>query len=170
MVFKNQLKRDKDGCYETSLLWKQEQKHRPGNNKAGSIARLNNLIKKLQKDEKLFNKHDEIIQDQIKEGIVEIALQEAKGYEFYLPHRPVIRVNAESTKVPIVYDGSAKASNSTISLMIVWKEDHHCKIKYGTFFSEIDSTLLRYLLISKVRFYKFEYVKATEIAYGSIGF
>ena len=69
--FKNQLKRDKDGCYETGLLWKQEQKDQPENNKAGSIARLNNLIKKLQKYKKLFNKYDEIIQDKIKECIVE---------------------------------------------------------------------------------------------------
>ena len=114
--FKNQLRRDKDGCYETGLLWKQEQKYQPGNNKVGSMARLNNLIKKLQKDEKLFNRYDEIIQDQVKEGIVEIAPEEAKGYEFYLPHHLVIRKNAESTKVRIVYDGSAKASNSTVSL------------------------------------------------------
>ena len=57
--FKNQLRRDK--------------KYQPGNNKVGSMARLNKLIKKLQKDEKLFNRYDEIIQDQIKEGIVEIA-------------------------------------------------------------------------------------------------
>ena len=58
--FKNQLKRDKDGCYETGLLWKQEQKYQPGKHKAGSIARLNNLMKKLQRDEKLLNKYYEI--------------------------------------------------------------------------------------------------------------
>ena len=114
--FKNQLKRNENGCYETGLLWKQDQKYQLGNNKAGSIARLNNLIKKLQKDEKLFNKYDEIIQDQIKSGVVEIAPEEPQGQEFYLPHHPVIRENAESTKVRVVYDGSAKASNSTISL------------------------------------------------------
>ena len=109
--FKNQLRRDKVGCYETGLLWKQEQKYQPGSNKVGSMARLNNLIKKLQKNEKLFNRYDEIIQDQIKEGIVEIAPEEAKGYEIYLPHHPVIRKIAESAKVWIVYNGSAKASN-----------------------------------------------------------
>ena len=114
--FKNQLKRGKVGCYETGLLRKQEQNYQPGNNEAGRIARLNNLIKKLQKDKKLFNKYDEIIQEQIKKGIVEITPQEAKGYEFCLPHLPVLRENAGSTKVRIVYNGSAKASNSTVSL------------------------------------------------------
>ena len=73
--FKNQLSRDKAGYYETGLLWKQGQKYQPGNNKAGSIARLNNLIKKLQKDENLLSKYDEIIEDQVKEGIVEVAPQ-----------------------------------------------------------------------------------------------
>ena len=43
------------------------------------MARLNSLIKKLQKDEKLFNRYDEIIQDKIKEGTIEIAPEEAKG-------------------------------------------------------------------------------------------
>ena len=51
--FKNQLKREKDGWHETGLLCKQEQKFQPENNEAGSIARLKNLIKKLQKNERL---------------------------------------------------------------------------------------------------------------------
>ena len=70
----------------------------------------------MQKDKKLFNKYHEIIQEQIKKGIVETTPQEAKGYEFCFPHRPVLRENAGSTKVRIAYNGSAKASNSTVSL------------------------------------------------------
>ena len=31
--------------------------------------------------------------------------------EFFLPHRPVIRQNAESTKLRIVYDASAKSES-----------------------------------------------------------
>ena len=40
--FKNQLKRDKDGWYETGLLWKQGQKSQIENNEDGRKARLNN--------------------------------------------------------------------------------------------------------------------------------
>ena len=41
-IFKNQLKRDKDGWYETGLLWKQEQKSQIENSEDGRKARLNN--------------------------------------------------------------------------------------------------------------------------------
>ena len=63
--FKNQLKLDNDGWYETSQRWKQVEKLQPENDKAGNIARLNNLIKKLQNNQQLFNHCHEIIQDQI---------------------------------------------------------------------------------------------------------
>ena len=63
------------------------------------------------------------MQDQIGEGIVERVTESEKSLYiqksekvFYLPHRPVIREAAESTKLRIVYDTSAKASESTVSL------------------------------------------------------
>ena len=39
-----------------------------------------------------------------------------EGREFYIPHKAVVRENAESTKMRIVYDASAKASTSSPSL------------------------------------------------------
>ena len=48
-----------------------------------------------------------------KDGIVEIARKDSQEIALYLPHRSVIRENAESQ---IVHDGSVKASNSKISL------------------------------------------------------
>ena len=42
--------------------------------------------------------------------------QEAKGRVFYLPHKPVVREAAESTKVRIVFDASAKANDNSPSL------------------------------------------------------
>ena len=40
------------------------------------------------------------------------------GHEkmLYLPHRPVIRKSAETTKVSIVYDDSAKPKENSVSL------------------------------------------------------
>ena len=40
----------------------------------------------------------------------------AKGREFYIPHRAVIRENAETTKMRIVYDASARANDTAPSL------------------------------------------------------
>ena len=38
------------------------------------------------------------------------------GREFYIPHKPVFRVTAESTKLRIVYDASARAFDGAPSL------------------------------------------------------
>ena len=113
--FQKQLTRSSEGWYETGLLWKQEV-NTLENNKAGSLGRLQKLIEKLEKNPELFNKYDQIIQDQIADAIVEKAPESSERTEFYLPHRSVIRENAESTKIRIVYDGSAKAIESTNSL------------------------------------------------------
>ena len=53
-------------------------------------------------------RYNEIIQKQIQESIVESAPKQPNGREFYIPHKPVIRENADSTKLRIVYDASAK--------------------------------------------------------------
>lgn len=38
------------------------------------------------------------------------------GREFYIPHKPVVRATAESTKLLIVYDASARAFDGAPSL------------------------------------------------------
>ena len=61
-------------------------------------------------------KYDQIIQDQKEKGIVEAVDHEPTGKAFYLPHKPVIRELAETTKIRIVFDASAKTSSSAASL------------------------------------------------------
>ena len=66
---------------------------------------------------------NEVMQGQIGEGIVERITESEKSVYiqkcekvFYLPKKSVICEFAESTKLRIVYDASAKASKSTVSL------------------------------------------------------
>ena len=47
---------------------------------------------------------------------MEAADQPAQGIECYVPHKPVIREEAASTKVRVVYDASAKAHPNAVSL------------------------------------------------------
>ena len=51
-------------------MWKQG-KENLQNNKTGSLRRLKNLILKLQKLQDLLEANDNIISNQLKEGIVE---------------------------------------------------------------------------------------------------
>ena len=113
--FKEQLIRSPDGWYETGLLWKSNH-DALHNNKNGSIARLSSLVRRLQHKPELLEEYDNIIQDQLKQGIIEKTTQEPGEKEFYIPHKPVVREAAESTKVRIVFDASAKGTEKSPSL------------------------------------------------------
>lgn len=113
--FKEQLVRHEEGWYETGLPWRGNHPVLP-NNKDGSLRRLASLNKKLER-QKLTSQYGEIIEEQKKEGVVERAEESSvNGREFYIPHKPVVRATAESTKLRIVYDASARAFNSAPSL------------------------------------------------------
>ena len=113
--FKEQLMRDKEGWYETGLPWRGDHPVLP-NNKEGSLRRLGSLNKRLER-QNLTSEYEEIIEDQKKAGVVERADEPCVGgREFYIPHKPVVRATAESTKLRVVYDASARAFDGAPSL------------------------------------------------------
>ena len=112
--FKENLTRDSTGWYEANLPWKPNHPPLP-TNESGSRRRLDNLIKRLKR-KNIYKQYDEIIQDQLEKGIVEPAPPKVSGKEFYIPHKGVEKQMAETTKLRIVYDASAKESNSQPSL------------------------------------------------------
>ena len=112
--FREQLTRDPEGWYETSLPWKGNHPPLP-NNKAGSLRRLVNLRSRLQRMG-LTEEYGQIIEQQKSEGIVEEATESPQEKEFYIPHKPVVRIGAESTKLRVVYDASARSNPQAPSL------------------------------------------------------
>ena len=85
------------------------------NNKEGSLRRLASLLRKLEKTGSIED-YNAVIQEQLIEGIVERAPNSVVGREFYIPHKGVVRETAESTKLRIVYDASARAWDGAPSL------------------------------------------------------
>ena len=81
--FKKQLVRSPEGWYETGLLWKGNHSLLP-DNKHGSLRRLQNLGRKLEKQPGMLEKYDAIIQDQLSQGIVERVHSEPQGKVFYI--------------------------------------------------------------------------------------
>ena len=113
--FKEQLTKTEQGYYETGLLWKTDAPKLP-DNKQGSLARLDKLAQRLNRQPELFEQYDEIIKDQEEKGIVEQVHHEPESKAFYLPHKHVVRQAAESTKVRVVYDASTRANSASPSL------------------------------------------------------
>ncbi len=113
--FREQLTRHPvEGWYETNLTWKGNHPPLPSN-RSGSLTRMKGQVSKLRRDGNL-EAYDAIIREQITEGVVEKAPDQVVGREFYMPHRAVIRDEAESTKMRIVYDCSAKSDRNSPSL------------------------------------------------------
>ena len=67
-------------------------------------------------EEDLMKQYQEIIKDQKQQGIIEKAPQESDQPKFYIPHKPVVKQSAETTKVRIVCDTSAREFDDSLSL------------------------------------------------------
>ena len=82
------------------------------------INRLRQLHRKLKGDEHLLCEYNNVIKQQTKDGIVERVLDQNEPDEgtYYLPHHGVIRSDKETTKLRVVFDGSAKPDNTNLSI------------------------------------------------------
>ena len=86
-------------------------------NRGLAEGRLRNQHRKLKNTPGILEEYDKIIREQLQEGIVEEVPDNPSGNRTtYIPHQAVIREDAATTKVRIVYDASAKARKGTKSL------------------------------------------------------
>jgi len=105
-----------DDRYEVSWPWAHYPPPLP-ENFGLALGRLRSLQRKLRGRPELLAEYDRIIRAQEEEGIVEVVnAREKKGpVVHYIPHHPVISPD-KSTKVRLVYDGSAKSSPKSLCL------------------------------------------------------
>ena len=100
--------RKHDGRYEVNIPWIPGAKL-DGSNEEKSGRRLQNMNMKLGQKEQLKAEYTHIIEQQLQEGIVERISSKPTGKRvFYLPHKAVVRTEAVTTKVRMVFDASAK--------------------------------------------------------------
>ena len=114
--FKDSIKQNEDGRYCVKLPWKQGNYYLP-NNRELAEQRVKSQLKRMSKQPELLEKYDNIIKEQEEQGIVEPVPEKPDGdHIHYIPHHCVVRDQAESTKVRIVYDASAKERKYAKSL------------------------------------------------------
>ena len=75
-----------------------------------SVKRLRGLLHRLNQDPAILKEYDSTIKYQLKKGIIEVVpMEEPRSNQVhYLPHHAVVRRDKTTTKLPIVYDASAK--------------------------------------------------------------
>ena len=106
--FKESVVRKQDGRYEVGFPWI------PGatlTNTNGAISRkrLENVERKLSRDEKLKGEYGGIIEEQLRAGVIEEATKSPSGKRvFYMPHKPIVKQSTVTTKVRMMFDASAK--------------------------------------------------------------
>ena len=98
-----------NGCrYVISLPFKPNIDFVPDNYSI-CLKRLSSLIKKLDINPDLKEEYQNILQSYETEDIIErVSDSGIPGRVHYLTHRPVIRNDKDTTKVRIVFDGSAR--------------------------------------------------------------
>jgi hypothetical protein len=114
--FKSEVKQ-RDGRYEVSLPFKEEHPPLPDNYES-SKKRLTALVHRLQQKPDVLQSYDDVIQDQLKNGVIEKVNEEESpgpGKVHYLPHREVIRLDKETIKLRVVFDASAKSNGTSLN-------------------------------------------------------
>ena len=79
------------------------------------IKRLHQLRMRLKDDRSLLEEYDRIFNEQEKMGIIE-PVGITNESSCFLPHHAVVRQDKETSKVRVVFDGSAKSSKDDLSL------------------------------------------------------
>ena len=107
-----------NGKCSVHLPWKEHHKFLPDNYE-NSVARLNSQLKQLRRDPEVLREYNLIIEDQLRSGIIErVDTTECPAVSkvHYLLHHIVVRRDALTTKLRIVFDASSRATSESPSL------------------------------------------------------
>ncbi|XP_055685665.1 uncharacterized protein LOC129791530 [Lutzomyia longipalpis] len=107
--------RDQDGRYVVLLPFKDNMEEL-GNNRASARRQLFLLEARLRKNPELRAQYNQIFEEYLEKGFIEVVPYDQLNRPcFYMPHHCVIKEDAVSTKVRIVFNGSSP-SESGLSL------------------------------------------------------
>ncbi|GFY48814.1 integrase catalytic domain-containing protein [Trichonephila inaurata madagascariensis] len=113
--FESNIKYDeKAKRYKAGLPWKLETRELRDNREIAE-KRFTRLRKRFQKNPHLFLEYREVLQNYLKQGIIELVPNsdsDSNNVTFYLPHREVIRKDSPSSQLRIVYDASSLDAKS----------------------------------------------------------
>ncbi|XP_076384567.1 uncharacterized protein LOC143263622 [Megalopta genalis] len=110
--FKNTITRNAEGRYVVSLPFNND-KPKLGESKSAAYKRFLSLERRLKRDPELNNQYKAIFKEYLDLGHMSEIPDPNEGY--YLAHHGVLKMSSQTTKLCIVFDGSA-ASSTGLSL------------------------------------------------------
>ncbi|XP_076380674.1 uncharacterized protein LOC143260026 [Megalopta genalis] len=110
--FKNTITRNAEGRYVVSLPFNND-KPKLGESKSAAYKRFLSLERKLKRDPELNHQYEAIFKEYLDLGHMSEIPDTNEGY--YLAHHGVLKMSSQTTKLRIVFDGSA-ASSTGLSL------------------------------------------------------
>ena len=106
--FKENVTRQKDGRYNVNVPWILGMELTE-TNEAQWRKRLYNVEQRMRNYEKLQAEYAEIMESQLRDGVIEKVPSEPSGSRiFYMHHKPVLKENASTTKFRMVFDANAR--------------------------------------------------------------
>ena len=112
--FLESIQRKKDGRYRVHIPWI-EGRYPMSDNHIQSGAHFNSLFRQMTP--MVQGSYNKIIEEQLAMVIIEKVPGKPTGKRvFYMPHKPVVREDAASTKVKMVFNASSKPSREAYSI------------------------------------------------------
>lgn len=110
--FVNNTTRNADGTYTVRIPFIKENVTL-GNSRRRATARLLQLEKRLQKDEKLKEDYSNFMNEYLTLGHMrEVPHYQQNNESYYIPHQPIIKEESTTTKLRVVYDASCKTDHN----------------------------------------------------------
>ncbi|XP_043262784.1 uncharacterized protein LOC122403358 [Colletes gigas] len=108
--FKDHIKRDKSGRYVVALPFNGRESEL-GESRSRALTRYLSLERKFNRDAELKREYVAVIKDYLELGHMSEVNEASNTDGFYLPHHAVVKSSSTTTKVRVVFDGSAKSSS-----------------------------------------------------------
>ncbi|XP_055623484.1 uncharacterized protein LOC129766910 [Toxorhynchites rutilus septentrionalis] len=110
-LFQSTSERNTEGRYIVRLPKKPDFESMLGHSKATAIHRFELLEKRLKQNSELRTEYHKFMHDYLTLGHMRLVEREyANEKQYYLPHHCVVKEASKTTKVRVVFDGSAKTS------------------------------------------------------------
>ena len=109
--------KEDESRYEVSLPWK-EGCQIGSNGYSQCVKRLDQVFSRSKGEPELLKEYDNVIKGQFQAGIIERVVDPQLNLDdaHYLPHHGVTRHDKQTTKLRVVFDGSAKHGEGSLSI------------------------------------------------------